>query len=328
MAWACMALGLLITVVVGWVSPATGATSASTQLSGSQLAAAKQCPWPICSEVIAAVAAGTRVQKLPANLSPNLQSASADIRPPRGYLACVVNQTGTSTSFPCVINPAATTKRMVFIGDSHAEMWSSAVAKVAMANGYSLLFLAKIPCPLPMVPFWNVLNATPNTQCTTWKKWAIAKIQQFDPSVVVATTEDIMAYSNNALPMSQKKFSAGLVTTLKDLSAPGRRVILLGDIPYLSRSGPICLAAHESSVQSCSTPTDQAVSKVNQAAERSAAAKAGVSFINVIPWFCTVKSCPATVDNLDVYSDGEHITATYGVWLAGVLDQALGLSKT
>ena len=78
-------------------------------------------------------------------------------------------------------------------------------------------------------------------------------------------------------------------------------------------------------MQSCSTPTDQAVSKVNQAAERSAAAKAGASFINVVPWFCTVKSCPATVDNLDVYSDGTHVTATYCKWLETVLSQALGL---
>jgi SGNH domain (fused to AT3 domains) len=318
-------LGLLLAIVVVWASPAAGSVSASRELSGPQLAAAKQCPWPACSKVIAAVSAGTRVKQLPGNLSPSLESASKDLLPPKGFLGCVVNQTGVSTPFPCVINPTATDKRMALIGDSHAEMWSSPLAQVAKADGYSLLFLAKIPCPLPMVPFWNVLNNTPDTQCTTWKKWATAKIQQFDPSVVVATTEDLNPYTNNALAMSQKTFSSGLVTTLKGLAAPGRRVILLGDIPYLSRSGPVCLAAHESSVSSCATPVSQAVNKQKQAAEQSAAAKAGATFVDVIPWFCTTKSCPATIDNLDVYSDGEHITATYGDSLADVLTQSLGL---
>ncbi len=318
-------LGLLLAIVVAVAAPATGALGASRELSGPQLAAAKQCPWPACSKVIAAVSAGTRVKQLPSNLSPSLESASKDLLPPKGFLGCVVNQTGVSTPYPCVINPAATDKRMALIGDSHAEMWSSPLAQVAKANGYSLLFLAKIPCPLPMVPFWNVLNATPDTQCTTWKKWATAKIQQFNPSVVVATTEDLNPYTNNALAMSQKTFSSGLVTTLKGLEAPGRRVILLGDIPYLSRSGPVCLAAHESSVSSCATPVGQAVNEQKQAAEQSAAAKAGATFIDVIPWFCTTKTCPAAINNIDVYSDGEHITATYGESLADVLTQSLGI---
>lgn len=318
-------LGLLLTVVVVWASPAASSVKASRELSAPQLAAAKECPWPACSKVLAAVSAGTRVKQLPSNLSPSLESASKDLLPPHGFLGCVVNQTGVSTPFPCVINPAATDKRMALIGDSHAEMWSSPLAEVARANGYSLLFLAKIPCPLPMVPFWNVLNATPDTQCTTWKKWATAKIQQFNPSVVIATTEDLNPYTNNALKMSQKTFSSGLVTTLKGLAAPGRRVILLGDIPYLEKSGPVCMAAHESSVSSCSTPVSQAVDKEKQAAEQSAAVKAGATFVDVIPWFCTTKSCPAAIDNLDVYSDGEHITATYGEWLADLLTQALGV---
>src|SRR5580704_5500051 len=114
-------LGLLLAIVVVWASPAASSVSASRELSGPQLAAAKQCPWPACSKVIAAVSAGTRVKQLPGNLSPSLESASKDLLPPKGFLGCVVNQTGVSTPFPCVINPTATDKRMALIGDSHAE---------------------------------------------------------------------------------------------------------------------------------------------------------------------------------------------------------------
>jgi SGNH domain (fused to AT3 domains) len=317
----------VLLVVVGGSAPAALASTASSEFTGPQMAAAGQCPWAACAQVLSAVAAGTKVRQLPANLSPSLQAAASSVNPPASLGECVVGQSVLQTPFSCVYNAAATTNRMVLIGDSHAVMWSTAIAAIAKANGYSLLFLAKIPCPLPLVGFWNPLNETPNPQCTTWKKWAFARIQQFDPSLVIATTEDYAIYSNNAAPMSQSTFSKGLVSALNDLSAPGRRVVLLGDIPYLSQSGPLCLSAHEASVQTCSTPTARAVAPQNQAAQHNAASKSGSEFINVVPWFCTPRSCPAVVDNIDVYSDCCHITPNYGMYLEGVLSQALKLQS-
>ena len=317
----CVALMFIIVPA----PPAIGAARISDGPSGPRLAAAKQCPWTACSGVLSAVAAGAKLSALPNNLSPSLQHAHSDIHSPAGLGGCVVGQPVLQTPLPCIYNSAATSKRMVLIGDSHAEMWAPAIADIASANGYSLLFLAKLPCPLPMASFWNNLNSTPDTQCTTWKKWAFTRIQQFDPSVVVATTEDFVPYSRNAVEMSQEQYSSALVTSLKDLSAPSRRVILLGDIPYLNAPGPVCLAAHESSVQSCSTPTAKAVYSTNQAAERLAAIKAGATFVNAIPWFCTPAVCPAIIAGKDVYEDGYHITATYATWLEPILTEALGL---
>jgi hypothetical protein len=320
-----LALGVLLVVIGGWMPVAQASSRGSRELTGPQMAAAKQCPWAACAQVLSAVASGTKVQNLPANLSPSLQTAANSVDAPKGFLGCVVGQPAVQTPLPCVYNAAASTKRMVLIGDSHADMWSQAVAAIASANGYSLLFLAKIPCPLPHVGFWNGLNNTPNPQCTTWKNWAVGRIQQFAPSIVIAATEDHNPYGSNAGAMSQSTYSKGLATTLKDLSAPGRRVVLLGDIPYPSRAGPICLSAHEGSVQSCSTPTGQAVAAQDQAAERTAASKSGAEFINVIPWLCTPKTCPAVVGSTDVYSDCCHITSNYGVNLEAVLSQALKL---
>lgn len=325
-AW--LAMVVLLAVIGGWMPSAGASSKHSTELTGPQMAAASQCQWSACAKVLAAVAAGTKIQSLPSDLSPSLQAASTSVQAPKGMLGCVVGQPVLQTPLPCVYNAAATTKRMVLIGDSHADMWSQAVANIAVANGYSLLFLAKIPCPLPLVGFWNGLNNTPNPQCTSWKKWAFTRIQQFNPNVVVATTEDRDPIANNNSPMSQSAYSKGLVTTLKDLSAPGRRVVLLGDIPYLKEAGPLCLSIHTSSVQSCSTSTGEAVTAQDQAAQRTAASQAGAQFVNVIPWFCTTKTCPAVIGSNEVYSDCCHITSNYGVNLEAVLTEALQLQTT
>ena len=322
-AWAVACLTAVFTVSICMVQTARAGTHSASDITGPDLAAASQCPWMACAEVLSAVAAGAKIQKVPTNLTPGLADAAADVYP--AIMGCVVPASAVSTAPPCVDNPAATSKRMVLIGDSHAEMWSPAIADIAQANGYSLLFLSKLQCLLPMVPFWNPLTSTPNTQCTAWKKWAIARIQQFNPNIVIATTEDYLSYASSGLQMSQKQYASGLTTTLKDVAGPGRRVVLLGDIPYLSQTGPICLAAHEGSAQSCATPTAGAVSQANQAAERSAAAKGDATFINVIPWFCTRKVCPAIIGTTDVYSDDTHVTATYGKQLEGVVAESLGL---
>jgi hypothetical protein len=319
-------LAIILTVASVAVTAApAGAAKAARVPSGPQLAAAKQCTWAGCAQVLSAVAAGTKQTKVPSNLSPSIEGATSDLYAPPGMAGCVLGQPALVTSLPCVYNASATGKRMVLIGDSHAEMFSPAIANIAAANGYSLLFLAKIPCPLPMISFWTNLTDTSNTQCTKWKQWAFGRIQQFNPSIVIATTEDNNLEGTNQKPISQSKFSSGLLTTLKDLSAPGRRVILLGDIPYLSFGGPECLAAHETSVQSCNTSTSQAVVGANQAAQQSAASKSGATFIDVIPWMCTRQECPAIIHNICVYHDGFHITATFAKWLEPVLSEAIGL---
>src|SRR5580698_3881901 len=89
-AW--LAMVVLLAVIGGWM-PSAGATSKhSTELTGPQMAAASQCQWSACAKVLAAVAAGTKIQSLPSNLSPSLQAASTSVQAPKGMLGCVVGQ--------------------------------------------------------------------------------------------------------------------------------------------------------------------------------------------------------------------------------------------
>jgi len=187
-----------------------------------------------------------------------------------------------------------------------------------------MLLLTKY-CSMSMVGFWNPLTSTPFTSCTTWKQAAVQRLNQFNPSLVIVTTGDVSPLTDTDRPMSQQEFSDGLATTLRDVSAPGRRVILLGDIGYPVKTPPFCLAAHETNVRACDTPTSVAVRAPNQAAEAAAAKAAGAQYIDVIPWLCTKTTCPAIIDGIEVYENLSHITSTYGEHLEPVLTQALGL---
>jgi hypothetical protein len=315
-------LGWVVLLVIVLVAIPAGANTPTA----AQLAAAQSCPWAACGEVLKAVDAGTKIATLPENLSPSLASATSDIVAPPGMAGCVLwDQSRTSSAGPCIFNPGQT-KRMVLFGDSHAFMWSTAMADVAKANGYSLLFLSKISCWLPDMTFYNALTDAPNTACSAWRTWAIGQINQFKPTILVAATLDLGNRTSGDVVVSQRTYAKALTATLKELSVPGRQVVLLGDMPYLAEPGPSCLAAHESNIQSCSTATNRAVLATNQAAEHDAATNTHTAFVNTVPWFCTPKQCPAVISGHDVYANLFHITSTYAMTLEPVLAQALGLA--
>jgi hypothetical protein len=308
----------------------TGADSSTkggpTGPSAGQLASSRECTWSACHSVLEQVKEGAGVTAVPSNLTPSLQTAMADIHFPANPQLCGANGTLVEElgGYCFLINRTATGPRIALLGDSHSEMWSSAVADIAAQQGDPMLLLTKY-CSMSMVGFWNPLTSTPFTSCTTWKQSAIQRLAQFNPRVVIVTTGDVSPLTDTDRPMSQQEFSHGLATTLRDVSAPGRRVILLGDIDYPVRFPAYCLAAHQTNVRVCDSPTSVAVRAPNQAAEAAAAKAAGAQYVDVIPWLCTRTTCPAIIDGIEVYQNLSHITSTYGVHLEPVLTQALGL---
>jgi hypothetical protein len=58
-------------------------------------------------------------------------------------------------------------------------------------------------------------------------------------------------------------------------------------------------------------------------AEKIAAAASGAGYINVMPWFCST-TCTDIIDNIIVYKDSDHITATYSRYLENELALSLG----
>ena len=64
-----------------------------------------------------------------------------------------------------------------------------------------------------------------------------------------------------------------------------------------------------------------------QPRKRVGSEASGARYINVTPWFCAA-TCTAIIGKYDVYLDDNHITATYSLYLAGVLSKALNLMSS
>jgi hypothetical protein len=64
-------------------------------------------------------------------------------------------------------------------------------------------------------------------------------------------------------------------------------------------------------------------SPARHVAQHDAVTAAGFPTVEPIRWLCTATSCPVIVGNLLVYRDRQHISASYGRWLAPVIQPLL-----
>jgi SGNH domain (fused to AT3 domains) len=97
--------------------------------------------------------------------------------------------------------------------------------------------------------------------------------------------------------------------------------------PIQLGSVPDCLAEHVGDIQACSLASSSPGTRLNaflpRRLEAAAVKRAGAALIDPSPWFCTATTCPPVINNIVVYCDDTHPTATYIKWLSPVMSAAL-----
>ena len=114
--------------------------------------------------------------------------------------------------------------------------------------------------------------------------------------------------------------------TIAALKLSGATMVFLADTPSPAIVGsiPDCLSQHPTSIGRCAIPLPRAgLESTGRQAEINGAKRAGATVIDPTPWFCAASTCPAVVQNVIVYEDDSHISATYALLRAPELSRAL-----
>ena len=274
--------------------------------------------------ILRQVARAPDVKVVPTVLEPPVADAGND-RGNYGYIGCIPADDASTepVNVPgCIIGDPNGRSEMVVYGDSHALMWLPAFDSVAKSAHMKLVILAKPGCPVDMLKFntppgLGLPTGSPYVVCDQWHRWALNWIAETKPSVLVLTQ---MATTHG---FSTRQWETGLTRVLHAVDVPGRRTVVLGNIPILPVAGPTCLALNPDDVQVCSGPLVTAFTPYNRAEQASARAN-NVPYVNPTPWFCSTV-CTAIIGHYEVYSDYDHITAAYAQYLSHVLGAALTL---
>ncbi|OBI13630.1 hypothetical protein A5712_00550 [Mycobacterium sp. E2327] len=221
----------------------------------------------------------------------------------------------------CAAGDEHGTKRMVIFGDSRARMWGAALEGIAAKNGYQLRTFLMAACSPPDLHYFSYEKGTPDVDCDQFRPAAIAAIRNLHPDLVLVTSFSTHMLADRSQP-TPAQWQKGWETTLKQLTQPGTRLAMLGDIPAWENDDAHCLAGHVLAVQKCSVPVAEGIPSGNLGAEQAAATTAQALYVPTLPWVCADR-CEPVIADTRVYQDRFHFTNSYTVYLTGALGEAL-----
>jgi hypothetical protein len=320
--WASIGLGVGLTVITVGILTAQinthGGSGPATDTAAGTVAPAS--PQTVRSTVDAA----TQIHRVPPDLTPSVNAAYFNYGIPDTWTGCA--PTYAQTTVPaCTFGDTKGAHTVVLYGDSHALMWAQAIDDIALRAEWKFVLLAKAGCPVDMLPYTDPVgfNSPGGTwaACAQWHQFALDRINRLDPDLVIVTQSTHPAPGGRAYTAAQ--WQGGLEDTLRLMTGPRTRKVVLGNIPYLPQAGPNCLARHLDDVQACSGPSSLSRTPQDRA-ERAAARTTGAQYIDLSPWMCAT-SCTAIVGNYEVYADSYHLTITYARFLEEVVNDTLRL---
>lgn len=216
---------------------------------------------------------------------------------------------------------------VALVGDSHAAMWVPAFRLLADEYGFQLITYTKSSCGLAVVDWVIGEQRIPYASCFEWNGRVLEKLTGADrPDVVVTalyhrlTPNDL---NGEALSVSdsQPVLAKGLTETWRLLQDAGVPLVAIRDVPTPRFDVPECVSDNRSSLDECAYDRDEVMAE--NTAEVTAAEQTGVQLIDLTDWICGRDLCPAVINDLMVWRDTHHLTATYARYLAPVLAHEL-----
>ncbi|WP_395449360.1 acyltransferase family protein [Aminobacter sp. UC22_36] len=232
----------------------------------------------------------------------------------------------------CRLGASQPQKTIVLFGDSHADHWSTPLAKIAETNNWRLVTYLKSSCSVAAVPTWNVRLMRAYSECDAWRQAAIKEIASLQPDAVIVSQFSYSYVENDVNGelehlVSRDVWADGLRASLAALHKTGAEVVLLRDVPvhksYLDR----CVARslwQGRSAAVCDTPRQEAIDeRVSETEQAATSGLPGVRYVDLTELFCNETTCPAMIDGKLTFRDRHHIATPYAATLAGSMQRAI-----
>jgi peptidoglycan/LPS O-acetylase OafA/YrhL len=210
----------------------------------------------------------------------------------------------------CVLGDLNSTKRIVLIGDSHANQFMQPIDVIAKKLGYQLVSYTKPGCPFQEVKLNYGDGKIEYTECYSWRNQALTEIEKLSPEVIIPVQIDY--------PTSTPEIWKNYLAKLKTIS---KKVINISDSPNPSVNVPQCLIDNKSNIQVCNiTKEKDPIRNRKLENEIKMLSDLEVDKIDSNNWFCFEQTCPAIIDNIVVYHDNSHVSSSYAKYLTNLME--------
>jgi hypothetical protein len=253
------------------------------------------------------------VVHVPHDLTPNLLQAPHDVP--------VSDHDGCHADFLVVKQPACVygdphgVHTIVLTGDSHAQQWLPALDREGKALHWKVVAWTKAACSVADLRLNNDSLHREFRECDEWRTITIGRIKALDPDLVIVSQSDNVPGTQ----FSNTQWADATAEAMTKFNTAGLRTVYMLDTPLPQGSGPDCVAEHVNDVTSCIRNRDgdsiYAYPGRHQAVASTLAA-AHVTTVEPANWMCTATKCPMIIDDILVYRDASHMSASYSRFLA------------
>ncbi len=216
-------------------------------------------------------------------------------------------------------------KRLIAIGDSHNNVWLDVYDRIGKQNGWRIDVAGHGGCYLT-----TAVQSAPDAQqaaaCTSWKRKAIAYVQQHQDvdALLVTHSAGLRPVVPTAGQTTEQATVTGMTEAWGAATAGRVPVIALRDNPVPRADVITCVSEMNGPTDAaCDQPRQIATSPFEGSAEAVAAFRGRAAEIDLTDYYCTAVTCPPVIGGVVVYRDGSHVTATFAQTLEPYFDRAL-----
>jgi SGNH domain (fused to AT3 domains) len=219
-----------------------------------------------------------------------------------------------------------TGKRVLMVGDSHAEDWMPALIRIAKNRDWTLASLTRLKCgPLHYQAYRASDHSRPTigAQCARWRRVAYPTvIADFRPDIVLIAGRtqhyDIdsgrgVIHRSGETNAWYRHWKRSWHWTVRTLGAGGARLGAFTLLPDMAVVVPACLARYGLHTTKCDTPKrfDTLTARTNAFVRHIHATYPSVRPVQMTRYFCPGGNCKAVLGGMITHWDRSHLTATW-----------------
>jgi hypothetical protein len=218
----------------------------------------------------------------------------------------------------------------MLLGDSHAEHWLGALDRYGREQGVKIVAMVKGGCPVADMPeLMQPRLKRYYHECTRYREAMIQRIIARRPAAVVLSSWDHYFPVNGEASdwqVTPDIWRRGLRRTYERLSTAGIRTVVIRGTPRTWFDVPACLSRQAAGLlraRECLYERATSLSPMAVDAQNQAALGLGVSFVDMNDQICDSVRCPVTRSGTIIFTDDNHLTASFSRSKGTVLGERL-----
>jgi hypothetical protein len=219
----------------------------------------------------------------------------------------------------CVFGVKSSGFTLALVGDSHVSHLFAGFEALAKKRGWRLEVFVKVSCPFLDIRIRNYLEDREYTECATWNKRVLKRLQEIRPDLTVT-----IAF-RGIHPMDASRntpYREGAAIGRMLAKVPGRKAVIV-DTPLSYRDVPKCLRRNPSNPDTCRIPSTEVLSSGVRTREKAAADVGNATYLDLTKSICGPFPCRVVKNGVVMFRDTHHLTNTYAATLRDVLGSAL-----